>query len=304
MSSVSPCPRMADGSQRGPGAGRLCGTQRHTKKSCRISLPSPQSISRLTRLDSSMRRTIQPPSGTLQLANEYKHSTTRIGWEQPSFLHKAIGLRQPPKILFESGTAMMLKHIKVVVTAVFNPGLLWFNNHIFVVSDSNIKQFEASTGSSVSEWPVPDSAHLSCIVLPKHGAFIAYSTQRTVTFWDTATHTQLGLIQHPQYIRSIVLSPDDRFLAIGGEDGKITVNTLTHITVSIMSRCTGAYQQLSCSHHFSVGFNHFVSYTPYIPRTRHSHRRRCAPFLEAQSTCKSGSFIDGSVPESKSPYPR
>ena len=206
--------------------------------------------------------------------------------------------------VWDSNDGRLLKHIKVAVTAVFNPGLLWFNNHIFVVSDSNIKQFEASTGSSVSEWPVPDSAHLSCIVLPKHGAFIAYSTQRTVTFWDTATHTQLGLIQHPQYIRSIVLSPDDRFLAIGGEDGKITVNTLTHITVSIMSRCTGAYQQLSCSHHFSVGFNHFVSSTPYIPRTRHSHRRRCAPFLEAQSTCKSGSFIDGSVPESKSSYPR
>jgi WD40 repeat protein len=63
----------------------------------------------------------------------------------------------------------------------------------------------------------------SCIALPKHGEFIAYSTKRTVTFWDTSTHTQLGLIQHPQDIRSIALSPDDRFLAIGGEGGKITI---------------------------------------------------------------------------------
>ena len=70
----------------------------------------------------------------------------------------------------------------------------------------------------------------------KHGEFIAHSTRRTVTFWDTATHTQLGLIQHLQDIRSIAVLPDDRFLAIGGKDGKITINSLFTITVSILAR--------------------------------------------------------------------
>ena len=124
--------------------------------------------------------------------------------------------------------------IPVKVTTLFNAGLLWSNNHLFVVSDGTNKQFEASTGSTVSEWPVPDTNGSSCIALPQHGQFIAYSTNDTVTFWDTSTHTRVGLIQHTQSIRSIALSPDDRFLAIGGESGKIAIKSLSRITVCIV----------------------------------------------------------------------
>ena len=138
----------------------------------------------------------------------------------------------------DSNDGRLLVDIPVIVTPWYNTGLLWFNNNLFVVSDSTIKQFEASTGSAISEWSVPDSIHLSCIALPKRGEFIAHSTPRTATFWDTATHTQLGpnLIQHPPDIRSIAVSPDDRLLAIGGRGGKITINSLSRITVSILSR--------------------------------------------------------------------
>ena len=139
--------------------------------------------------------------------------------------------------LWDSDNGSLLMSLPVKVTPLFGTGLLWFNNHLFVISGSTIKQFEASTGLAVSEWPVPDSTNLSCIALPKHGKFIAYySTQRTVTFWDTVTHTQLGLIQYPQDIHSIALSPDDRLLAIGREDGNITINNLSRITVRILSR--------------------------------------------------------------------
>jgi WD40 repeat protein len=135
--------------------------------------------------------------------------------------------------VWDSNDGRLLVHIKVTVTPYYNSGLLWFNDHLFVASGSKIKHIEASTGSTVSEWPVPDTNSSSCIALLKHGKFIAYSTQRTVTFWDTATHTQLGLIQHPEDIRSIAVSPDDRFLAIGGKDGKITISSLSRITVSL-----------------------------------------------------------------------
>ena len=138
--------------------------------------------------------------------------------------------------VWDSNDGRWLVDIKVKVTPWYNTSLLWFNDHLFVVSDGTIKQFEASTGSAVSEWPVPDSMEYSCITLPKHGEFIAYSTQRTVTFWHTATHAQLGLIEHPQGIHSITVSPDDRFLAIGGGDGNITINSLSPITVSPLSR--------------------------------------------------------------------
>ena len=139
--------------------------------------------------------------------------------------------------VWDSNDGRPLMDIRVTVTPLFNTGLLWFNNHLFIVSDSIIKQIEASTGSAVSEWPVPGSNCSSCIALPKHGKFIAYSTQRTVTFWDTVTNTQLGLIRHPQHIDSIIVSPDDYLLAIGGGwESIITIDSLSRITVSIFSR--------------------------------------------------------------------
>ena len=138
--------------------------------------------------------------------------------------------------LWNSNGGRLLADIPVTVTPAYNTGLLWLNDHLFAVSKSAIREIEASTGSTVSEMPVPYSSIFSCIALPKHGDFIAYSTQGVVTFWDTVTHTQLGLVQHPQDIRSLAVSPDDRFLAIGGYDGSITINSLSHIVVSILSR--------------------------------------------------------------------
>jgi WD40 repeat protein len=136
--------------------------------------------------------------------------------------------------VWDSDDGRLLLDIPVKVTPLFNTGLLWSNNHLFVVSTNKIKEFEASTGSEVSEWLVPDSNSNSCISLPKHGKFIAYSTKDTVTFWDTSTHAQLGLIQQPQAICSIVLAPDLRFLVTGGRGGKISIPSLSRITVSIV----------------------------------------------------------------------
>ena len=136
--------------------------------------------------------------------------------------------------VWDSDDGHLLVHIPMEVTPFFNTGLLWLNNHLFVVSGSTIKQLEASSRSIVSEWPVPSSDSHSCIALPRHREFIVYSTNDTVTFWDTSTHAQLGLIQHPQAI-SVALSPDDRFLAIGGKSGGIIIRSVSRIRVSIVS---------------------------------------------------------------------
>ena len=175
--------------------------------------------------------------------------------------------------VWDSNDGHSLMDIEVTVIPWYNTGLLWFNNHIFVISDSTIKEFEASTGLAVSEWPVPDGQKHSSIALPTHGKFIVYSTQRTVTFWNTATqatHTQLGLI-HPQDICSVAVSPDDRFLAIGGRDGNITINSLSDITVSILSRWIVVHMNIFLPPiKFSTAFDPLVSSTPYIPGTGHS----------------------------------
>jgi len=79
------------------------------------------------------------------------------------------------------------------------------------------------------------------LAIPKHGGFIAYSAKRTITFLDTLTPTQLGLIQHPRAIGSIAISPDDRFLAIGGNIGKITIESLSSVAVGSVYYLITAY---------------------------------------------------------------
>ena len=131
--------------------------------------------------------------------------------------------------VYDSNDGRLLVDIPVKVTPDYNTGLLWSNSHLFVVSDGTIKQLEASTGSTVSQWSVPAANNTSCIALPQHGEFIAYSTNHAVTFWDTSTHAQLGLIQHTHSISSIAFSPDDRFFAIGGNSEKIVINDLRDV---------------------------------------------------------------------------
>ena len=134
--------------------------------------------------------------------------------------------------VWDSINGHLLVDIPVTVTPWYNHGLLWFNNHIFVVSGGKIKQLDASTGSTVSEWQVPNGDLNSCIAILRHGKFIAYSTSRSVTFWDTSTHLQIDLVEHIEDICSIALSPDNRSLAIGGCYGTIITEGLSHITVS------------------------------------------------------------------------
>ena len=138
--------------------------------------------------------------------------------------------------VWDGNDGRLLVDINVKVTPGYNTGLLWFHDHLLVVSDHEIKEFDAYTGSTVSESPVRNSNYLSCIALPKHRAFIACSIDDTVTFWNTSTHSQLALIQHPQEIHSITFSADDHFISISGEDGKITIKSVSRIIVSVLSR--------------------------------------------------------------------
>ena len=132
--------------------------------------------------------------------------------------------------VWDSNNGRLLVDIKVTVTPLYNNGFLWSKDHLFVVSDEKIEEFHAPTGSKVSEWPVPYADDLSCIALPKHEKFIAFSAKRTITLWDTSTHNQLPLtLQHPEDIRSITFSPDDRILTIGG-GGKITLSPVRAVS--------------------------------------------------------------------------
>ncbi|KAF8553154.1 hypothetical protein OG21DRAFT_1485613 [Imleria badia] len=146
--------------------------------------------------------------------------------------------------VWDANNDHLLVSIDAGVIPWYNDGLLWRNDHLFVVSSGKIQQINASTGSKISEWPVPNVDIDSCIALPQYGELIAYSAKHTVTFWDTATHAELSLIQLPQHIRSIALSPDYRFLAIGEPGGKITIKSLPRIPYEVpLSRLYPTFQQ-------------------------------------------------------------
>ena len=128
--------------------------------------------------------------------------------------------------VWDNNDGRLLVTINVGVTPYFNTGLLWSNNHLFAIPYGHIKQCEASTESAISEWPVPDTKLSSCIALPKHKAFIAYSTERTVTCWDTTTRTQCGLVEHTQEIRSISISRTNSSSQLVGWRGILSSESL------------------------------------------------------------------------------
>ena len=110
------------------------------------------------------------------------------------------------------------------------PGLLWFNDHFFVkTQDSKVNQINASTGSLVSGWRVPHEGN-SCMALPQHGQFLAYSTRNNITFWDTSTRIQLGLISRSTNRSSIAFSPSGQCLALV-QQRKIIIKHNFHVKV-------------------------------------------------------------------------
>ena len=109
-------------------------------------------------------------------------------------------------------------------------GLLWFKNHLFVkVQDSKIKQIDASTGSTISEWSVPPDDY-SRIALPQHGQFLAYSSRDNITLWDISTHIQLGLTSRSSHACSIAFSPSGRHLALI-QERKIIIKNVSRVKV-------------------------------------------------------------------------
>ena len=96
--------------------------------------------------------------------------------------------------------------------------------HLFAVSeDYKIKSFDSLTGSPLAEWQIHENSNNGSmsISLSANGKFIASSAGRFVSFWDTLTHTQLGIVElkETHEIKSIALSPDGCRLAAGSASG-------------------------------------------------------------------------------------
>ncbi|KAF8558571.1 WD40 repeat-like protein [Imleria badia] len=97
------------------------------------------------------------------------------------------------------------------------------DGQLFATSEGGkMKSFDPFTGSQLAEWELRNDTDFMSIALSAN-KFIACSAGRSVSFWDTSTYTQLGIVEDPHNIRSIALSPDGGHLVTGGYEGSETI---------------------------------------------------------------------------------
>ena len=152
----------------------------------------------------------------------------------PNGEHIATAVRGHSIRVFNSRNGNQLTSIKTDIPAwwLLTP-LAWSNNgqQFFAASsDRKIKSFDVSTGSQLAESQVHGDGEVVSIALAANGKFLATYADRSISFWDTSTLTQIGpVIEDSQQIRSIALSPDCSRLATGGSKGTITIRNLNNI---------------------------------------------------------------------------
>ena len=96
---------------------------------------------------------------------------------------------------------------------------------VFAVStDYKIKSFDSSTGFPHTDWQIHENSNgPMSIALSTNGKFIASSAGCFVSFWDTSTHTQLGIVEETHEIQSIALSPNGCRFAVGFTDSETSI---------------------------------------------------------------------------------
>ena len=97
--------------------------------------------------------------------------------------------------------------------------LAWASDakRLFALSYGHIHCLDASTGTTLSKWPIHNTQDAECIALASNGTFITASTSSSVSFWDTTTREQIGsVIKFTRRVWCIVISRNND-LAVGGD---------------------------------------------------------------------------------------
>jgi WD40 repeat protein len=98
--------------------------------------------------------------------------------------------------IYDSDDGSLLSDLPIPVASSFNQSIAWSTdskNLLALSSDGNIHCLDASTGTSLSKWPVQRGNNKpKWIGLASSGKFVAAATDFSVSFWDPATHQQIG----------------------------------------------------------------------------------------------------------------
>ena len=87
-----------------------------------------------------------------------------------------------------SQSGNLVVNVPTEASFVLNHPLSWSSSdkHLFTVSTGKIICLDASTGATLSQWSIHGGKY-NCIALASDGAFIAASSDSSVSFWDSTT---------------------------------------------------------------------------------------------------------------------
>ena len=126
-----------------------------------------------------------------------------------------------PVRIYDSRNGHLIVDFPVRVSSLRNQSLAWASDSMQLLalsSDGDIYCLDLSTGTTLSKWPIHSSRNPTCIALASNGAFIATSGDFSVSFWDTASHKQIGsVIQHTEIIESMAMSANYDIVIAGGQ---------------------------------------------------------------------------------------
>ena len=134
--------------------------------------------------------------------------------------------------IYDTENGQLLLDIPFRVTESISSPLAWSTDgrHLFAAAYSQVKRFDASSGSLLTTWSTPGGTKYTFVVLSRNQKFAAVVAYGSLSFWDTSTNQQIGTtIENTSRVRSIALSPTDDCLAIGDKNRKVTLRSLRGI---------------------------------------------------------------------------
>ena len=136
--------------------------------------------------------------------------------------------------VYDSHDGRLLFDTPIRVGSPRNQSLAWVSDskQLFALSrDGEVHCLDVTDGRILSAWATHGHGYSSCIALASNGAFIAASTKSSVSFWDTATHKQIGsLIHYPADVWYMAISANNDLVISGGN--KIILRKLPDILPS------------------------------------------------------------------------
>jgi len=126
--------------------------------------------------------------------------------------------------VYDSRNGSLLAQFTVTVSSWLNYSLAWVGDskQLFVLSISGyIYRVDVSTGTVLSKWQIYSGRGAESIALASDGTFVATSARSSVSFWDTTTEEQIGIVGYTHHIKSMAMSSNYDLITSG--DKSITL---------------------------------------------------------------------------------